>query len=176
MAGNSSFLRCEVVGADDLRRVLTQIGEDLRKRTVQAALRDALQPVADEARSLAPTGRDDTERAVALLVVGNLKGKPRKLRKLALKGRALRDTIVVTSQLSQNQRRRGGRPGSEFEAFVSATAPHAHLVEFGTSTRRARPFLRLAFRQTRDLARGIIVAVINREVALLAAAGPARAA
>lgn len=207
MAGNSSFLRCSVEGVDEMKKVLGLIGEDLRKRTVQAALRDALVPVAAEAKRLAPQGRDDFARAVSVLVGEQFKtvkgfefdpgagqtvtvraGRKgnTKLRRAAFKLRALRDTIVITSQLSQSQRRRRGGRLTEYEAFVSATAPHAHLVEFGHALVKSRrtaggrtkavighvpayPFLRPAFDARKGEVLQLFVAAIGKRMSDLVA-------
>ncbi|HXT31375.1 MAG TPA: HK97-gp10 family putative phage morphogenesis protein [Vicinamibacterales bacterium] len=106
----SQFIAIDFSGFDELEAALDELGRSLAKQVLQKAMKLALQPVADEARLLAPRS-DDPEQKLHLA-----------------------DSIVVRATLNKNQRRLRFRAGTDVgfaEAFVGATAPHAHLVEFG---------------------------------------------
>lgn len=153
-------MRCQIVGIDDMRKALLQLGDVARKQVVRAALTKSLAPVAAEAARRAPTGTDDAGALVAKLVMKQLRGARKELRARAKKELALRDSIIVTTQLSPSQQRRRVREPAEFEAFVSSVAPHAHLVEFGhrlVKVRRVGKTLRKDRRSGRYRERDVIV-------------------
>jgi HK97 gp10 family phage protein len=115
MAG-SDFVAVAVSGLDDLDKAFAEIGAVGSKQALTDALKKAAQPVAEEARRLAPVGPVDPSD----------KSKP------------LAQTIVVRTSLSKSQmRKRGGRREAA-EVFVGSSAPHAHLVEFGHILVKAR--------------------------------------
>lgn len=117
MAG-SDFVAVAVSGLDDLDKAFAEIGAVGSKQALQDALKKAAEPVAEEARRLAPRDSDIGPRTKS--------------------NRHLADTILVRTSLSQSQmRKRGGRQ-QPAEVFVGSSAPHAHLVEFGHILVKAR--------------------------------------
>lgn len=121
------FVEIKLEGFDDLEAALKELPNSTAKSTLRSSLKKAAQPIAEQASSLAPrrTGR-------------------------------LSEGIVVKTQLSKRQKKRRRRQG-DVEMFVGAiygrsdkAAPHAHLVEFGTSKMGARPFLRPAWDAGKD--------------------------
>lgn len=102
-----------ISGLDELQEAFAEIGDIGRRAAMQGAMKKGAELTAEVARALAPRS-DDGE------------------------GKALADSIVVRASLSRSQmRKRGGRQ-AEAESFVGATAPHAHLVEFGHRSVHAR--------------------------------------
>lgn len=130
---SSDYIGIELSGAAELERAFDALGAVGSKQALERALVKAAQPIAEEARRLAPQGTAPKS--------------PHKKR--------IATSILVRTRLAPSQmRKRGGR--REFtEVFVGSSAPHAHLVEFGHAivTRSGRvvgfaarrPFLRPAF-------------------------------
>lgn len=134
MAGQRTF-RMDLHGAKALEAALRQLPKRIGKGAIRRALKKAVQPIADDAQSRAPVGRDREG------------------------GEHLRDKIAVGTKLSKRQRRsraRGSDP-NRVDVYVGAQpARHAHLVEFGSGPRRtksgkstgvmpAQPFMRPAW-------------------------------
>lgn len=124
-----------IVKIEGLRELDAALGE-LPKTTAKAVLRKvglkALQPVADDARALAP---DDPETG----------------------GNDLRSSIAVSTKLSPRQARLARsavKKGEADKSFVEVYAgagplPYAHLQEFGTVNHAAQAFMRPAWDQNK---------------------------
>lgn len=122
-----AFFGLKIEGAKELREALLELPKRIAKDAVRRALRKAADPIAQEAKSLAP-----------------------------VKTGKLRDRIAVSSTLSRRQRRQRRKQG-EVEIFIGAgPSRQAHLIEFGTGPRyqrngkyvgqiAPRPFLRPAW-------------------------------
>lgn len=109
MADNVVDFRFE--GIDEMESALLELGASLSRQVLQETLKKAAEPVAAEARVLAP--RSDEYKKYK---------------------KHLADSVVVRTTLPKNQRRLRFRAGTEknfAEVFIYNTAPHAHLVEFG---------------------------------------------
>lgn len=87
----------------------------------------------------------------------------------------LAGSIVVSQKLKRGQRRHKNRDRSTVEVFVGATAPHAYLVEWGSTDREhksgkstgsmpAQPFFRTAWDATKGEALRILVHEIQQEL------------
>ena len=111
-------LSFDLLGSKELDNALKKLPSAMSKSVLRAALKKAGQPVVNDAKSKAPRDRGD-----------------------------LAESIEIRPILSRRQRRRRAKKG-DIEMFIGATFPrgaHAHLVEFGTSSMPARPFLRPAW-------------------------------
>jgi HK97 gp10 family phage protein len=102
----------------------------MQKGVVRNALKKAGQPIAERAKELAPFYPGP--------------------------GRHLRDSIKVSTSLKASQRRGRISDRTSVTVYVGASAPHAHLVEFGTGPRTQKngrftgqmppnPFMRTAW-------------------------------
>jgi HK97 gp10 family phage protein len=126
-----------MVGFDEIDRALGLLPQAVQERVVRTAMVKALMPVRDFAASLAPqqTGR-------------------------------LAESIQIGARLTRRQRRGRATPPRTIEQFVGASyrigggGRHAHLVEFGTVTMAARPFLRPAW----DAMKGGIIDSLRRDL------------
>lgn len=132
-------LRMQLVGFEDMRNALTDLPDRVAMNTVQNALIEAAEPVAEDASALAPRRTGRLARAIKVV---------KKLKKTAQ---------------SQSNKSKGGKDSTEAhitpygEKFGGRSAPQAHLVEFGTGPRfqkksgkfvgnmPAQPFLRPAW-------------------------------
>ena len=144
MANQKSF-SFRVTGAKELERAFTELGATLSKRVLLAALRDVAKPV-----------KRDAER----LIISRTKVKT---------GRLAR-SMKVSTRRGRSKRGFSPRTGTA-QIFVGSTAPHAHLIEFGTSPRfrkgggftgqvAARSFMRPAWEINKaGIMKGLIKAV-----------------
>lgn len=146
----------KIAGFKELDALLQAIPRQLAGQGVTAGLRKALQPVAAAARSYAPGGLDRRIRIAPTIKAGQA---PQSLAKPG-KGRRV--------------------------MYVGATAPHAHLVEFGTGPRYHKsgkfvgimtpdPFLRPAWDANKDEVLATLSKTIREEIAKAVARRAARA-
>lgn len=106
----------KLVGVEQLMSNLEELPTVAMKKTVlRNACKKALQPVADMARSIAPFDPRITK---------GFANSPH-----------LRDTIEVSTKLKASQKRGRISDRSAVTVYVGSTAPHAHLVEWGTAQR-----------------------------------------
>jgi HK97 gp10 family phage protein len=110
-----------LIGADELRRKLGNLTEQLTKSEARQVFRAAGQPIRDQARRNAPAGKN-----IAYSVLGSRRTFERR------KGN-LRRSIIVWAP----------RKSKEPAAYVSVQifrgknfAPHGHMIEFGTKERK----------------------------------------
>lgn len=97
-----------ISGGRDLEAALKEMAKTTAKNTARKAMRNSLSPVATAAKSLAPVGP-----------TGNL-----------------RESVAISHKLTPSQAAEAGREGRDVaHMYVGASAPHAHLVEFGTGPR-----------------------------------------
>lgn len=121
-------------GFRDMERTLARMKTATAKATVRRAMRRALEPVAEAARATAPVGEDGYNDGY------------------------LQRSIAVAQHLTKRQAREARlREASDVAyMFVGPSAPHAHLVEFGSGPRfqtsgrfvgsmPANPFMRAAW-------------------------------
>jgi HK97 gp10 family phage protein len=126
-----------LAGLEEFDRALAELPKAVGKQVLRRASTKVLTPVRDTARQMAPRS-------------GEVGGK----------GEQLAQTIHVRAKLKRSQMQ-GRVAAGHVETFVGATAPHAHLVEFGTGPRwqettgrftgqmPPRPFMRTAWDQHR---------------------------
>nr|MDD5511484.1 HK97 gp10 family phage protein [Dehalococcoidales bacterium] len=84
----------------------------MKKTVVRNALKKCAAPIAEDAKNNAPWAPKPKEYA---------------------KSKHFRDTIKVSTSLKASQRGRFDK--SRVTVYVGSTAPHAHLIEFGTTAR-----------------------------------------
>lgn len=128
--------RMQLHGAKELEAALRQLPKRIGKGAIRRALKKAAQPIADDAKSRVPVGRNRES------------------------GEHLQENIAVSTKLSKRQRRRSrarGHDPNRVDVYIGAEpSRHAHLVEFGTGPRRtksgkstgvmpAQPFMRPAW-------------------------------
>ncbi|MES2494634.1 MAG: HK97-gp10 family putative phage morphogenesis protein [Pseudomonadota bacterium] len=111
----------KIEGLADLDEALRSLPKSTSRSVLRSAGVIALKPVIEAAREYVPVDEGD-----------------------------LRDSLTVTTRLSRRQRRKEAKQDKEGKPTVqlyagAAALPHAHLVEFGTSTMPAQPFLRPAW-------------------------------
>lgn len=107
-------------GIDDAMEAVRNVGGVMTNERMTPLAMEALQPVLDTARELAPvhTGK-------------------------------LRDNIVISDELRPTSRKRN-EEGTVYVGILADHAYHARFVEFGTVHMQAQPFLGPAFEQHRD--------------------------
>lgn len=158
-----------LMGFDEVMDNLNQLPTISMKKTVlKNALKNSLIPTQDEARKTAPYDPRPT------------KGFE--------KSKHLRDTITISGSLKPSQKRGRISDRSRVKMYVGSTAPHAHLIEFGTVERErektsvtpiggdkfvmaksagrgpAIPFLRNAWDWTKSKALKIFAAEMRKEL------------
>lgn len=127
----------KVEGLKEVETALRRLPDATAKGIMRRVLREAGKPIADAARQLAPVAEGD-----------------------------LRDSIAVSTKLSQRQRKKHRKGGKDdVEVFVGAGPhPQAHMQEFGTVDHPAQPFMRPAWDQNKRGALDGIKAAMWREI------------
>lgn len=99
----------DLKGGKELDAALQELAKTTAKRLARKSMADALDPVLDAAKALAPVGP-----------TGNLK-----------------DGVAISHRLNPSQAADAPREGQHvLHMYVGSNSPHAHLVEFGTGPRR----------------------------------------
>lgn len=135
----------KIAGFRELDALLKALPRNLDSTGVSAGMRKALQPVAAAAQAYAPGGLDTS--------------------------------IKINSRIKKSQRAAAlEKPGSGRRVmYVGSTAPHAHLVEFGTGPRFQRngkyvgimppdPFLRPAWDANKDQVLANLARAVREEI------------
>lgn len=106
----ASGIEFKLEGLDEIMYAFDRLpSTSMKKANMRKAMKAALRPTQAAAQAAAPKGPR-----------GNLQ-----------------KSIVVTSLLKKSQRV-GGQDRSAIHMYVGSTAPHAHLVEFGTAERELK--------------------------------------
>ncbi len=109
-------------GFKEFEAMLAQLGKSTERTLLTRFAKKALEPVRDRARQLVPVDSGFT-----------------------------RDSIVVSTQLGRSAKRKErAEPKNGVRVYVGTTARNAVPREFGTFARRATPFLRPAWEETKD--------------------------
>jgi HK97 gp10 family phage protein len=119
-----------VEGVAELTRQLQALGKLEDGKAIRASVRAAMKPALDRARQLIPKGTDKLHRTY--------KGR------LVAPGFASRSVRMITT-VSRDKQQAAAVLGVRREAFYAV-----QFVELGTSKQPARPWLRPAFKSTRD--------------------------
>jgi HK97 gp10 family phage protein len=151
MARNSMRFGFALGGWVEVRNLLAQLPEPLRNEVIPAMMGDVGREVVLAARSFAPVRSGALRRSITFVVRrvggGGTRGKGKKARGAY---------AVIGPDKSYYAQ---GKRLKHREAGADRPAHYAHLVEFGTGTAAAHPFLRPAFISRR------------RQVAQICAAG-----
>lgn len=154
--GKDSFA-WKLSGFKELDRMLQQLPKSMGKAVLRRALIKAARPTEDAMRSNAPISKRPGEYGQ-----GNL-----------------RASITVSTRLKPSQREFNSFSKTEVVVYVGSTAPHAHLVEFGTGPRAyktkdgnlhntgqmpANPFARTAWESTKEVALKILAKELEVEL------------
>lgn len=154
-------------GFADLDAKLAALPNNIARGAALRGMKKAGNLMADEQRALAPV-----EDGTLVASIG-VAGKSRNLAGLSEFGAVLRGG-GSRGQVKAALRgaRAGGSSGTRISVRIGPTAPHAHLVEFGTGPRYqkttgkfvgvmpAQPFIRPAF----DVKKGAALTAIKREI------------
>ncbi len=106
----SKGMSFELTGVKELTRLLDQLPTvSMRKTVVRNALKKAGQPIVMAAKASVP-----------------------------VEDGYLRDSLQVSTKLKESQKPKGRRDRTTVTVYVGSSAPHAHLVEFGTVERKLK--------------------------------------
>jgi HK97 gp10 family phage protein len=148
----------KVEGLAELREKLLALGPEVGAKALQGAAREAMKPVLETAKRLAPYDTGDEHTGAHLRDSIVLTAKIPKggdtlcrvgIRIRALKRPSLKGTRGKVSKATKRY------------VFRGSAAWRWHFAEFGTAHQRARPFLRPAFAQHREE----VVDSLKREIA-----------
>lgn len=173
-----------VEGFSDLEAKLKAMGPNIAKRAVPRALRRAAKTMADEQRARAPEGPSgNLKKSIKVSVrARNLTGLSDYAAALSSGG-----TYRDAQQALRAARVGGASEGTRVFVTIGSTAPHAHLVEFGTverfwksgkstGTMPAIPFIRPAWDAKHGECLLAIRTELTAEIARLEGKGPKIAA
>lgn len=123
--------QARITGAREMENLLRQLPDYIAKKTLTKALREAAQPILDEARTLAPVGKESKGRV-------RLRRTKRGKVSISNYGKLKPSLKIVTVPARL----------TAYSATVAVTVGKAFwgmFVEFGTRHMSARPFMRPAF-------------------------------
>lgn len=135
----------ELVGLKELMDAFDQLPTmSMKKGVVKKALKKSSEGIETAAKNMAPWAEKPKRYAYS---------------------KHLKDTIKTSTQLKKSQR--GFIDRSRVTVYVGSTAPHAHLIEWGTTERfnkkgayrgfvPARPFMRIAWDMNKKRALNIL--------------------
>lgn len=123
--------RLHIAGAKEMEQLLRQLPQQLARQTLTAALREAAQPVLEEARRLAPVG---TESKGRVRLRRSKKGKV----SISHYGKLKPSLRIATVPASRT-------PHSATVVVTVGKAFWGMFLEFGTRHMKKQPFLRPAF-------------------------------
>jgi HK97 gp10 family phage protein len=115
--------KVSVEGLSDLQEALRELPDATAKNVLRRVGRKVLEPIAEDARRLAPVDEGD-----------------------------LRDSIGVSTKLSRRQRGQHQKDGPDDVEIFAGAGPHpqAHLQEFGSEHHPPQPFMRPAWEAGKD--------------------------
>lgn len=140
-----AFEPVRIEGLKELEFALSELPRATARNVLLRALKNAAQPIVDEAKRLVPVA---TGRLRDSIIV---QARTRNLTGLREFGQTLREggTRAEAVSVLRAARRAGGSEGSRAEVNVGPTSPHAHWIEFGTVQMGAQPYMRPAFESTK---------------------------
>lgn len=135
-----------IEGLKDLEDALSALPKATARNVLLRALKKAAQPIADHARRVVPVDSGMLRDSI------KVSSRVRNRTGLAEYSETLRGggTTAEARTALRAARRAGGAGESRAEVSVGPTAPHAHLVEFGTVKMVAEPFMRPAWEDEQD--------------------------
>ena len=156
-----------ISGAAETIKALQSLKKSTARGVVERVLKRAAKPIEKAAKAAAPVDTGALQRSISTKIIRDSAGKAAFA--------AARASGATIAEAGASARAAAG-VGVSAVARVSATVPHAHLVEWGTIRAPAQPFLGPAFRASRDVAFSDISNDIAQEVAATAKRVAARAA
>ncbi|MFG1396137.1 HK97-gp10 family putative phage morphogenesis protein [Roseixanthobacter pseudopolyaromaticivorans] len=163
--------RLSVTGLREIGAGLEQFKKSTASGVLRRVLKKAAKPVEDAAKSNAPVLTGKLRASITTQVFTGSPGKSAFAK--AMRGGASRDDA---SAAARDANARAAGRGASATVRVKATAPHAHLVEFGTVHMHAEPFLGPALRTERGEVVQSIQADLKTEIEKTAKRVAARAA
>lgn len=146
--------KVQVEGLKDLEQALTELPKATSRNVLLRALKKAAQPITDAAQAKAPVETGQLRDSIIVTSrVRNRVGLTEYAQTMASTG----DYKEAQSAL-RTARREGGPGGARAEVNIGPTAPHAHLLEFGTVKMSAHPFMRPAWESEKD---GALIDISN---------------
>lgn len=142
-------MRARLRGGRNLERALNELGKGVTREMLERVGREALQPMAEHARRLAPRLTGDL--ALSIEVSPHRTRRVRGKRRAAFAHDFKRHMVVAMG------------PAGGFGALY-----YAYFVEFGTSNMPAQPFLRPAWEANKAAASTYLVRSLRAEIALAA--------
>lgn len=145
-----------IEGFKELDEQLSKLSRSGGKAAMRRALKTAATPFTEAAQAAAPVGKYDHMPDFESFADSKKdktdegdKSEPKKRRKR--KGGYLKASIGISTKLNKAQRKLERKEGRDsVKIFVGSSAPHAHLVEFGTVRASPRPFLRPTWEAHKD--------------------------
>lgn len=150
-------------GFRELDAALGELPKAISRGVLHRTLRKAAEPIAEEARHLAPVDEGDLEESISVSTrIKNKVGGAEFSAVLRSGG-----TKAEAVQALRDARRAAGGAGSFAEVFVGPAVPqgfHAHFVEFGTEHSAPQPFMRPAWDSRKDAALVIMKEELGNEI------------
>lgn len=156
-------------GMGAVMRRLAAIKQGARNRILRKALNAAARPMQQTAKELAPKESGLLRRSITVKVQTTGKGEV-----VALIGpkRGLKKSVKVKKDRVYRQRGRLTlrirNPLAQYLVMVRDPVRYAHLVEKGTVSRQAKPFLQPAFDRNKSQAESTIARIVGEEIEKLA--------
>lgn len=147
-------------GFADLDKALAELPKATARNVLKRTLRKAGEPIAEKARRLAPVDTGQLRDSIAVSPkIRNKVGSAEFAAVMRAGGTRseARQALIAA--------RRASGPGSFEVMYVGPTAlPHAHMMEFGTSTLSAQPFMRPAWDGEKMNALGIMKTELGSQI------------
>lgn len=160
-----------ITGAAETIKALEGLKKSTARGVLERVLKRAAKPIETAAKAAAPVLTGELRQSISTKIIRNSAGKRAYAQTMAAGGDSADAALAARAA---NKAAAGA--GLSAVARVSATAPHAFLVEVGTINAPAQPYLGPAFRGKRAAALSDIKAEIKKEVAATARRVAARAA
>jgi HK97 gp10 family phage protein len=158
-----------VTGAVETKKALEGLKKSTARGVLERVLKRAAKAVEAGAKSNAPVLTGELRKSISTKIIRNSAGKRAYAAAMASGASSAEAGLAARAA-----NRTAAGAGLTAVARVSATAPHAHLVELGTQSAPAQPFLAPALRAANPLTD--IKTDIAREVVATAKRVAARAA
>lgn len=149
----------KIKGLRELGSGLDQFKRSTASGVLSRVLKKAAKPIADTARRNAPVDQGELRDSVKVQLVRQSAGKAAFA--AAMRGGASRKEAGAAAHAAN---REAAAQGASATVRVAATAPHAHLVEWGTSKMPAQPFLGPALDAQGTAALNVVRAELATEI------------
>lgn len=160
-----------IAGEAETVKALEGLKKSTARGVIERVLKRAAKPIEAAAKSAAPVDTGELQKSIGTKIIRSSAGKA-----AFAAARAGGASSEEAGLAARTANRTAAGAGLSAIARVSATAPHAHLVELGTLVAPAQPFLGPAFRSKAASALSDIKTDIRAEVAATAKRVAVRAA